>query len=390
MGAKSQKCCHEGRCVLILATYRMNILVIGPFPLPVHGCSLANQVLLRHLKNDGNLSVQVIDTNSANVSSKQVGSFSFSKIFSFLKSYKEIELVKKADVVYTTPGQTFFGIAKYIPFYWLCQRNNVPYIIHIHGNHLGNEYKKLTGLKRKIFERFISGAAAGVVLSESLRKNFEGLLPQNKVYIAENFALNEVVDEPFEKKPTDKLRLLYLGNLMKEKGILDVLDSFILLKSHGIEFEADIAGKVEDESQNIISHRLNQLKDQITYHGVVHGRSKVNLLRNANVFILPTFYRMEGQPISIIEAMAAGNIIITTDFSGIPDIVSTNNGFFVESQNPNDICNILLKIQNNLVEYVDKFSQYNVQYVKSSFTEEQFARKILDIISIVNNKFKDV
>lgn len=363
----------------------MNILVIGPFPLPVHGCSLANEVFVRQLANSDDLQVEIINTNAVNVSSNQVGAFSFGKIISFLKSYKKIALIKKADIVYTTPGQTFFGIAKYIPFYWLCKRMGIPYIIHLHGNHLGNEYKKLTGIKRGIFAKYIKGASAGIVLSDSLRDNFEDLIPAEKVYVAENFALNEVIDYSNPVKFDDKLRLLYLGNLMKEKGILDVLDSLILLRNAGVPFTADIAGKIEDESQDLILDRLEQLKDNITFHGVVHGQDKVKLLYGANVFILPTYYKMEGQPISIIEAMAAGNIIVTTQFSGIPDIVGEKNGYFVKAKNPDSIYSTLVEINANLIHSVSSFSKENKEYVKLNFTEVQFASKILTIINGVLN-----
>lgn len=358
----------------------MKILIIGPFPQPINGCSLANEILLKQLKLKKEISADIINTNSKNISSENVGNFSFSKVFSFLKVYKKVTAISKSDVVYTTPGQTFFGIVKYMPFYFYCLWSGRPYIIHIHGNHLGNEYKSLRGLKKQIFSFCIRKAAAGIVLSNSLRANFDGLLDPKKVFIVENFAQDDLVQKKQVDKPKDMLRLLYLSNLMEEKGIFDFLDCLILLKNEGIVFQADIAGKIEDESEVLINNKFNELQGFIKYHGVVSGQNKIDLLEKSNVFILPTYYRMEGQPISLIEAMATGNIIVTTKFSGIPDIISTKNGFFVPSKSPECIFNTLLEINEKLDECVDKYCSANREYVQSYFTEAQFADKVLKVI----------
>jgi glycosyltransferase involved in cell wall biosynthesis len=361
----------------------MNLLIIGPFPLPVHGCSLANQVFLAQLKKRHNLNASVIDTNSENVSSKSVGAFSMKKIFAFLKCYKYLSEIKKADVVYTTPGQTFLGIVKYIPFYILCLRFEIPYIIHVHGNHLGNEFLSLKGFKKRIFRYFIERASAGIVLSESLKSNFTNLLSDDKVFVVENFAEDNLFECVQSEKAINKLKILYLSNLMKEKGILEVLTALQKLKKLGVEFTADIAGKIEDESKPEIESRLADLKEDVTYHGVVHGKFKENLLKNSNVFILPTYYKMEGQPISLIEAMATRNIIITTKHAGIPDIFSELNGFFVEKRDSESISDVLLKLNDNLENSIVTIGKHNFQYSKENFSEEQFANKILNVIRTI-------
>ncbi|RTZ02056.1 glycosyltransferase [Flavobacterium bomense] len=361
----------------------MKILIIGPFPEPINGCSLANAILLKQLRLNNTVSVDVINTNSKNISSKNVGHFTVSKVFSFLKVYKKIFNINKSDVVYTTPGQTFYGIVKYIPFYFYCLLIGRPYIIHIHGNHLGNEYKALRGFKKCFFSFYIKKASAGIVLSNSLKVNFNGLLNPKKIFIVENFAQDDLIQKEKISKPKDMLRLLYLSNLMKEKGVIDFLDSLILLKKEGIIFVADIAGKIEDESKFMINNKFNKLHGFIKYHGVVSGQCKIDLLEKSNVFILPTYYRMEGQPISLIEAMATGNIIVTTNFSGIPDIINKDNGYYVQAKNPESILEVLMKIDQNLDANINKYSHRNIEYVKCNFTEAQFANKILNVIKQV-------
>ncbi len=65
---------------------------------------------------------------------------------------------------------------------------------------------------------------------------------------------------------------------------------------------------------------------------------KRKLLKECYIFALPTRYRNEGQPISILEAMGNGMFIITTDHAGIPDIVGTGEWHCFENQCESSRC----------------------------------------------------
>jgi glycosyltransferase involved in cell wall biosynthesis len=359
----------------------MKVLLIGPFPLPVDGCSFANEILYQNLEKRKVLKDR-INTNTAVVSSKQGQSFSLQKAFSFLGRYAYVYKIFNSDVVYVTPGQTFFGIMKYSPFLWLCQLLSKPYIIHVHGNYLGEEYKRLSGIKKSLFKRLISNASAGIVLSKSLVKNFKSLLPDRKVFIVENFVSNALYHQKAIKK-TDKLRIVYLSNLIKEKGIIDLLDALILLDSYAVDFDAVLAGVIDTADEHAITMRLKKLKGKVSYIGVVSGDNKRKILWDANVFVLPTYYIMEGQPIALLEGLATGNIIVTTKHSGIPDIIDERNGFFVPVQSPASIAACLKKISDDLQRSMNTFSQYNIKYAAEKFTEDNFTNKVLGIIQSV-------
>ena len=90
----------------------MKVLVIGPLVPPVDGCSYANEILIKNLATNG-IQHEKINTNTPVISSNQGTRFSFVKAASFLKTYLSLPKVISADIVYFTPGQTFFGILKY-------------------------------------------------------------------------------------------------------------------------------------------------------------------------------------------------------------------------------------------------------------------------------------
>lgn len=86
----------------------------------------------------------------------------------------------------------------------------------------------------------------------------------------------------------------------------------------------------------------------MTYHGIVGGDKKRELLRMCDIFCLLTSYPNEGQPISILEAMGNGMVIVTADHAGIPDLVTDGvNGIVVKKEtiNPSAIYDQLLRIK---------------------------------------------
>lgn len=363
----------------------LKILLIGPFPDPINGCSLANQTFLQYLKKQDTVQVATINTNTdPNIQGIQ-GQFNWVKLFSFIKVYLKLFKILTAKIVYITPGQSFWGILKYAPFILLAWLLRKPIIMHIHGNYLGTQYQLLNGIKKKVFKFLVSRSSAGIVLSNSLQDNFNELLTKDKIYIVENFANNELIADTVVQKDTSRLKLLWLSNLMEEKGILDFLDALILLKNRNIVFEVKLAGKIEEGLEQKIHQKLNEIGESAEYLGVVYGEQKKSQLLAANVFVFPTYYTMEGQPISLIEAMATGNIIVTTDHAGIPDIVSSENGYLLKPRDIAALAKQLEDIANNLQHNIEKFSESNQAYVKNNFTEEAFGQKIMNIIENVSN-----
>ncbi len=357
----------------------MRILLIGPFPDPINGCSYANSILKKNLVSRG-YECKTINTSTKSISSKQGSNFSFLKALSFLRIYLSLYKVISAKKIYITPGQTFFGVLKYSPFIVICILLKKPYIIHVHGNYLGTQFKLLTGFKKHIFKYLLSKASAGIVLSESLRNNFEEILPDKKIHVVVNF-VDDSIFKLEKVKSNDKLRILYLSNLMEEKGILFLLDSLIELDVLNCDFEATIAGGIENSIQKEVEEKLEILKHKVKYVGTVQGEEKNNILISSNVFVLPTYYKMEGQPISILEAMATGNIIVTTRQGGIPDVVTEENGYFIEPNSTSSLKKTLLSIQNEKAEQKAKIQINNIHYAKNTFTEEQFSQKIINIIN---------
>lgn len=354
-----------------------NILMVGPFPEPTTGVSLANKVVQEIIEKQSGYKVKSINTSYSRFD-EQVGKFSLHKLFFNLSFYGKSWRVFNSDIVYLTPGQTFYGVAKYLGFYALATLSRKHIITHVHGNHLGNEYAQLKGIKKKLFYHLLSKTKTGIVLSQSLKTNMTPFITEDRVKVLPNFA-QDYLFNPQPIKDYSELRIFYLSNLMQEKGIFELLEALKKLEEKGIDYKARIAGAIDYSQKNEIEALLASLKNT-SYKGVVRGEEKREMLSWGNVFVLPTYYKMEGQPISILEAMATGNLIVTTAHAGIPDVIRDGvQGYFVNKQDSHDLYKQLEELaqQNDVITRIGKNNQ---NYFQENFTKIQFAKRLMDII----------
>jgi glycosyltransferase involved in cell wall biosynthesis len=90
---------------------------------------------------------------------------------------------------------------------------------------------------------------------------------------------------------------------------------------------------------------------------------------------------MEGQPISILEALATQNTIITTSHSGIPDIITPEkNGFIVDVKSSSSITEKLICLKNDL-SILEIIGKKNKEYFLENFTKSKFELEIKKIIN---------
>ena len=366
----------------------MKVLMIGPFPPPIHGMSIANKILYEGLKK--NNEVYFIDTNTEkNLGNlKKQGKFSFLKIsrssYQISEGFFKIIFSKRFDVVYITPAQSPNGYIKYIPFMWAAKIRNTPYLIHIHGGYFRTMYDGVSGFRKKMIGNSLKNLSGAIVLGNSLRYMFEGLIPKEKIFVCENgvedeiFATEEEVNKKIKKfGKDDTIRIVYLSNLMKTKGILDLLEAVRILKDKGKKVHLDVAGAIEPEIKDEVERFFEEMPDEVTYHGIVSGINKKKLLLDNYIFCLPTYYPNEGQPISILEAIACGCAIVTTDHSGIKDVAKKEFSIFVERENPDSIAQGIEDVCKNF----ESISLKAWKVANNNYSSDQFVNRVMEVLS---------
>ena len=323
------------------------LLIIGGFPPPITGQKLNNQTVFREMDSRG---YKLSRINIRTQFNKTVISRLVFSLISFFDYFLAIKRISQAEVAYLTISQSKYGFLRFVPFILLCLLFGKPYFLHLKGNLLPRTIDNASPSFRSLIYFILSRSNGVIFLSEKLlnQEVYERL--KVKKYVLYNFVENpNYVSEQTaiqKQKDTGCLRLLYLSNLIESKGILDLLEAADQLHQQGISFRLDLAGFIDRKIESQINEYLSQIGDDLVcYHGVVEGEAKYELFRNSQVFVLPTYYPQEGQPISLLEAMASGNVIITTDHSGISDIVvDGRNGFYVRKQCSNDIQKVVREI----------------------------------------------
>jgi glycosyltransferase involved in cell wall biosynthesis len=350
---------------------KKKICFIAQFPPPMHGLSKAVETLY-----NSNLNKE----------------FEFEKI-DITNNKKFIQTLvaiskSKADLFYFTISQTKGGNLRDLMILKLLRMQNKRCLIHLHGGYYRNLVDHdLPNWQKRANYKAVSKLAGAIVLGPSLKWIFEGMLPPEKIYTVPNCVDDQYLmsDEDFKLKvDTIEQRtikhVLYLSNFIRSKGYPEVLEMAKLEKDRveaGGErrFHFDFAGKFFEESEENFFEgyiKNNGLEEYVTYHGIVGGKQKQDLLKKCDVFALLTRYPNEGQPISILEAMGNGMIIITTNHAGIPDIIEDGVSGIVIDKNNVDMRQCYRMLLSELDDALKTIANINKGKIQSTFNQRRY------------------
>lgn len=133
--------------------------------------------------------------------------------------------------------------------------------------------------------------------------------------------------------PVDKSVILFIGNLKKDKGVIELINVFEkLVKSGDNSSILIIIGTGELKLKIINMIRKMKLTDQIILKGVVPHKEIPLWINACDVFCLPSYN--EGCPNVILEALVCGKPVVGTEVGGIQEIVNSDNiGILVPPKN---------------------------------------------------------
>lgn len=377
---------------------KKNILLIGILPPPINGQTIAFQAL-----------VDEMDVDTLTLSGKRNATFSKILIYFGLLFRLIFKLVLRKYVVYHTISQSKEGFMRDFPIVFLSKFLGSKIIVHIHGgNYDGFYYNQKSYIQQRIRQMLVQTDSI-IVLSESMKKMFD-FEPElfSKISVVKNglpwnIDINERKFKQLPIKNDLPIKIIFLSNLIESKGYLDVLEATsILVNEYGYNIKTDFCGEFiqYDDAQRFSTlseakhyfHEFvvkNNLKNYINYHGIIGLEKKKELLKEAHFFVLPTNYINEGQPISIIEAMAYSCVVLTTDYRGIPDMINTyQSGIYVKYNNPKEIA---FKIQN-LIQHpseYQKISKNGYQNYLKNYTKDIHLKTLVNEIKSHTLKSKN-
>lgn len=332
------------------------ILFIGPLPPPIDGQSKATAAGFDALNYKSHLVVVNLNRNSL----KRDFATQILRIFALLLIFFKVFFYRfRVNSIYLSISESTLGNIKDLIIYILLIGKLKNLTIQMLG---GSGINSIVNDKKFIFKInkfFISKVSGVIVEGEFGKRIFKNFLPDHKICTINNFSdeflfINDV--EFCNKfKSLEKINILYLSNMIKEKGYYELLQAFINLPAEfkGY-FSLNFVGNFSTETDKRLFLEIVSMEDNINYIGpFIDGIDKKNLYLKSHVFCLPTYYPYEGQPISILEAYATGCVVMTTMHAGIPDIFNpATNGYEVQERSVESIKNTLFKI----IDEKDKLS----------------------------------
>ena len=182
------------------------------------------------------------------------------------------------------------------------------------------------------------------------------IISKNRIEILSGEGVNvEFFSTTKEYKKNNPFVFLYMGRMLREKGVENLAEAARILRKKGIEnFEVHLLGLTDGLSKDVINENeiISWQKD-----GLVKYMGSVQDVRNdiekCDCVVLPSFYG-EGIPRSLMEACAMKKVVLTTDNVGCRDIIRNQlNGILCK---PNDLNDLALKM-----EYVMNLSEVRIK-----------------------------
>jgi glycosyltransferase involved in cell wall biosynthesis len=228
-------------------------------------------------------------------------------------------------------------------------------------------------------------ADAILVLSQEELEEWRTFYPQVKAQQVSNpFVSRQDILRRAESVPSgtssNAPELLFVGRLMVEKGVFDLVDAIATLKQTAT-CHLFVVGDGPEKVR--LEKRIRQLglQTNITLTGYLSGNELADTYRRAHVFVLPSW--TEGFPTVITEAMDAGLPIVTTKLRGMADhLAEGRNAIFVPAKNPAALAEALLKIIMNdaLRAEMSRANQADVKKFRPEVVANEYVRIIQDTV----------
>lgn len=363
---------------------KKKVIILGKLPPPYIGPSVATQIILNSSLNDN---FELIHLNTKlNDNLQSFGKVNAGKIGKNISLYRQlVTLIKthRPDLILIPISQTATGFIKDSIFISIAAKYKVKILIHLRGSEFKSFYDRSGLLIKSRIKGSLKKCAGVIVLGENLKYIFTDFFAKKQIYVVPNGG-NYSFPEKIKENP---IRVLYLSNLLVNKGVYDVLKAIdIIYNQFGItNIHCDFVGAWHKNEDRLLFEKLLENNSlPVTIHPPAGGENKWAFLANADIFVFPP-REPEGHPWSIVEAMAAGLPVISTDKGAIVESVKNNiNGFIVNPASPNEIADKLkLLIDNQTLR--KKMADESRKLYLANFTEEKMVENLTRVFNTVIN-----
>jgi glycosyltransferase involved in cell wall biosynthesis len=300
-------------------------IVVGPTPPPLHGVSVMTVQVLRALREQGLLAAHV-DTrdprNLSNIGRLDAENVRLAAVHA--ARFARLLLRHRRAAVYVPLSQNRLGFLRDAVFLLLARAARRPRYVHLHGGYFDSFYRATDAATRTVVRAALVGTEQAWVLTPGLRAAFGGLIEPARVHVLQN-AVDDIASgngNGAARRPDSRLRLLYLSSLNEPKGCFELIHALDAMGDSARDLHVRIVGEGSPRVRRAIKEAGRGLAGRgvrVDVPGVLEGSAKAHEYAAADVFVFPSHYPFEGQPLVLLEAMAAGLPIVATSLAGVPE-----------------------------------------------------------------------
>lgn len=296
------------------------ILFLMHMPPPVHGAAVVGGIV-----HDSEVIRERFECRYVNYSISrsmdEIDRFSWKKIPVVARLLGRVfrEVVRfRPDIVYVTPSFRPLSFRKDRLVVSFLKRRGCQVVLHLHNKGVATLAEKpgYDHQLRQFFER-----TTVILLSERLYPDITRYVDRADVRLCPN-GIDPVLETAPVRNEKAVPTLLFMSNVIGDKGAGDLLDACRLLADRGVAFQCRFAGAISPrfptESLETMA-RERGLEGKVRFSGALYGEEKKEAYRQADVFVHPT--REDCFPLVILEAMSAGLPVVASEEGGIPDEV---------------------------------------------------------------------
>ena len=320
---------------------------------------------------------EIVRTNENNVDTIRVYyKKPKNKILSLIRFYranmKALKLCGKPDLIHVHI-LTRLGVIAWIQKIL----HKTPYIITEHWSRYlpGNDFG---GFLRKLFTKIVVRNAETITtVTENLAiaMNNHGLKNDNYVVLPnvvnlDMFNISERINTP--------CKIIHISCFEdKSKNISGLLESLKIIDDKGIDFQCMLIGEGMD--LDLMKEKANnlQLINKVSFTGLLQGQALADELSSGDFLVLSSNY--ENMPVVILEALASGLPVVSTNVGGIKEMVDDSKGILVEPRNKEVLAKAMIKM-------IETHNNYDANYLRNSVIEKYGYESVGRFLSKLYNK----
>lgn len=227
---------------------------------------------------------------------------------------------------------------------------NIPYSFTAHAKDIFHETVDSRDLERKLAD-----AASAITVSDFNLDYLKANYPRASHSLKRIYNGLDLAKFPFEVPVQRPPVIVSVGRLVEKKGFDVLLDACAILKQKNLEFRCEIIGSGELEDPLKAKIQSLNLANEVELLGPRPQIEMIKHVQNARVFAAPCVVGKDGNrdglPTVLLEAMALGTACISTDVTGIPELIQDNKtGLQVAQNDPQALAFALERLLSNEAE----------------------------------------